>query len=137
MLADCYANPVLPAKNGDRARAFYRDVLGLTLVTGPSDDPIVFSAGSGTTLLVTEMPDREPAGYATVSFLVTGIEAVVTELAARGVEFVLPDSSSFQGVEGTVEGAITDYGPVKSVWLRDSEGNLLALNEIFDSSSWE
>ena len=31
MLADSYANPVLPAKNGDRARAFYRDVLGLTL----------------------------------------------------------------------------------------------------------
>ena len=37
MLADFYANPVLPAKDGDRARAFYRDVLGLTLVTGPAD----------------------------------------------------------------------------------------------------
>ena len=45
MLADSYANPVLPAKDGDRARAFYRDVLGLTLVTGPADDPIVFSPG--------------------------------------------------------------------------------------------
>jgi catechol 2,3-dioxygenase-like lactoylglutathione lyase family enzyme len=137
MLADCYANPVLPAKDGNRARAFYRDVLGLTLVTGPADDPIVFAAGSGTTLLVTEMPDRQPAAYATVSFLVRGIEEIVAELAGRGVEFVLPDSSSFQGVEGAVEGAVTDYGPVKSVWLRDSEGNLLALNEIVDSSAWE
>src|SRR5688500_5759164 len=90
----------------------------------------MLSAGSGTSLLVTEMPDRGPADYATVSFLVRGIEALVAELGARGVEFVPPGSSSFQGVEGTVTGAITDYGPVKSVWLRDSEGNLLALNEI-------
>ena len=81
---------MLPAKDGDRARAFYRDVLGLTLVTGPADDPIVFSAGSGTTLLVTEMPNREPCGYATVSFLVTGIEGLVADLAAKGVEFVPP-----------------------------------------------
>ena len=130
MLADCYANPVLPARDADRARAFYREVLGLTLLTGPDDDPIMFSAGSGTSLLVTEMPGREPAGYATVSFLVTGIEAVVGQLAARGVEFVPPGASSFQGVEGRTEGAIVDYGAAKSVWLRDSEGNLLALNEI-------
>lgn len=130
MLADCYANPVLPARDGSRARAFYRDVLGLTLPTGPDDDPIMFSAGSGTSLLVTEMPDREPAGYATVSFLVTGIEEVVAELAARGAEFLPPGASSFQGVEGRIEGAIVDYGAARSVWLRDSEGNLLALNEI-------
>ena len=130
MLADFYANVVLPAKDGDRARAFYRDVLGLTLITGPDDDPIMFSAGAGTSLLVTEMPEREPAGYATVSFLVTGIEEVVAGLAARGVEFVPPGASSFQGVEGRIEGAIVDYGAAKSVWLRDSEGNLLALNEL-------
>jgi catechol 2,3-dioxygenase-like lactoylglutathione lyase family enzyme len=130
VLADCYSNVVLPAKDGDRARTFYRDVLGLTLLSGPTEDPMMFQAGAGTGLLVTEMPDREPAGYATVSFLVTGIESLVAELGARGAQFVAPDSSSFQGVEGTRTGAVVDYGPVKSVWLRDSEGNLLALNEI-------
>jgi catechol 2,3-dioxygenase-like lactoylglutathione lyase family enzyme len=134
MLADCYSNVVLPAKDGNRARAFYRDVLGLTLMSGPTEDPMMFQAGAGTGLLVTEMPDRRPAGYATVSFLVTGIEALVAELGARGVEFAAPDSSSFQGVEGAVTGAVVDYGRVKSVWLRDSEGNLLALNEIVPSA---
>lgn len=130
MLADFYSNVVLPARDADRARGFYRDVLGLTLMSGPTDDPMMFQAGAGTGLLVTEMPGREPAGYATVSFLVTGIEALVAELGARGVVFVPPGSSSFQGVEGAVTGALVDYGPVKSVWLRDSEGNLLALNEV-------
>jgi catechol 2,3-dioxygenase-like lactoylglutathione lyase family enzyme len=130
MLADCYANVVLPARNGDRARAFYRDVLGLRLLSGPTDDPMMFQAGAGTGVLVTEMPDREPAGYATVSFLVTGIEALVAELQGRGVEFVETDSGTFQGVTSTVSGGVIDFGPVKSAWLRDSEGNLLALNEI-------
>jgi catechol 2,3-dioxygenase-like lactoylglutathione lyase family enzyme len=132
VLADCYSNVVLPARDGDRARAFYRDVLGLRLMSGPTDDPMMFQAGAGTGLLVTEMPDRQPAGYATVSFLVTGIEALVAELGARGAEFLAPGSSSFQGTEGEVSGAIADYGSVKSVWLRDSEGNLLALNELVD-----
>jgi catechol 2,3-dioxygenase-like lactoylglutathione lyase family enzyme len=130
VLADCYSNVVLPAKDADRARAFCRDVLGLTLMSGPTDDPMMFQAGAGTGLLVTEMPDRGPAGYATVSFLVTDIEALVVELAARGVELVTPGSTSFQGTEGAVTGAVVDYGTVKSVWLRDSEGNLLALNEL-------
>jgi catechol 2,3-dioxygenase-like lactoylglutathione lyase family enzyme len=134
VLADCYSNVVLPAQDGHRARAFYRDVLGLRLMSGPTDDPMMFQAGAGTGLLVTEMPDRQPAGYATVSFLVTGIEALVAELGARGVEFLAPGSTSFQGTEGEVSGAVVDYGPVKSVWLRDSEGNLLALNEIVDES---
>ena len=73
-----------------------------------------------------------------MSFLVTGIERLVAELGRKGVEFVAPDSSSFQGVEGTVVNGVIDYGPVKSVWLRDSEGNLLRpLNEIVDSSGRE
>jgi hypothetical protein len=33
-------------------------------------------------------------------------------------------------VEGEIAGFITDYGAVKSAFLRDSEGNVLALNEV-------
>jgi hypothetical protein len=39
-------------------------------------------------------------------------------------------SSSFQGQAGAATGDITDYGPVKSAWFRDADGNILALNEI-------
>jgi hypothetical protein len=44
-----------------------------------------------------------------------------------------PQPASFQGTEGVIEGAIIDFGPVRSTWLRDSEGNLLALNELTTS----
>jgi len=130
MLGEFFLNPVLPAQDGDRARAFYRDVLGLTLMSGPGDDPIFFRAGDGTSVLITEMPDRRPPEYATISFMVTGIEAIVAFLESRNVLFELPDSLSFSGVEGSVAGHVVDYGPVKSAWFRDTEGNILALNEI-------
>jgi catechol 2,3-dioxygenase-like lactoylglutathione lyase family enzyme len=124
-------NPVLLARDGDRARAFYRDVLGLELVSGPQDDPMMFTAGNGSSLVVTEVPDREPPPYPTVSFMVEGIEELVSELRARGAEFEpLPDSASFAGTQGTRRGDVMDFGPVKSVFVRDSEGNLLALNEL-------
>jgi catechol 2,3-dioxygenase-like lactoylglutathione lyase family enzyme len=124
-------NPVLPAQDGDRARAFYREVLGLTLVSGPTDDPMLFTAGAGTSIVVTELPDRTPPPYPVVSFLVEGIEALVEELKARGASFeALPGAASFAGRAGALQGEVTDFGAVKSAWLRDSEGNLLALNEL-------
>lgn len=133
MLGQYFCNPVLPAQNGDRARAFYRDVLGLALQSGPTDDPMFFTAGSGTALLITEIPERTPAGYPVVSFMVTGIEDLVSTLSQRGVAFIEPGASSFAGVEGNVDGYVTNYGPVKTAALTDSEGNVLALNEIVGS----
>ena len=132
MLSRFPLNPVLPARDGDRARAFYRDVLGLTLVSGPHDDPMMFTAAEGTRVLVTEIPDRTPADHAVVAFLVDGLDGIVEELLRRGVSFRDPgaERGSFAGQAGRAEGVITDYGPVRSTWFHDSEGNVLALNEI-------
>ncbi|MDD7965989.1 VOC family protein [Actinomycetospora lemnae] len=132
MLSRFPLNPVLPAADGRRARAFYRDVLGLTLVSGPDDDPMMFTAAEGTRIIVTEIPDRRPAPYPVVAFLVAGLHEIVDELLTRGVSFYDPgaERGSFAGRGGRAEGVVTDYGPVRSAWLYDSEGNLLALNEI-------
>jgi catechol 2,3-dioxygenase-like lactoylglutathione lyase family enzyme len=131
VLGNFPVNPVLPAQNGDRARAFYRDVLGLMLLSGPDDDPMMFRAGVGTTIVVTELPDRVPPPFPMISFTVTGIEELVEALAARGAQFQpLDPSASFAGTAGVARGAVMDFGPVKSAFLVDTEGNVLALNEI-------
>jgi catechol 2,3-dioxygenase-like lactoylglutathione lyase family enzyme len=126
-------NPVLPARDGDRARAFYRDTLGLVLLSGPADDPMMFRAGRGSTIVVSEMPERVPPPYPVTSFLVSDLEAVVGELLTRGVRFhdAGADRGSFAGTRGAAQGAITDYGAVRSAFLYDSEDNMLALNEVF------
>lgn len=123
-------NPILPAQDGPRAEAFYRDTLGLVQLSAPGEDPMAFRAGNDTMIVLTELPDRVPPDYPVVAFMVSGIEQLVAELAARDVGFLEPGVSSFRGRVGSVDGAITDYGPVKSAWLRDSEGNILALNEV-------
>lgn len=130
MLDRCPVNPILPAQDGDRARAFYRDVLGLALASGPTDDPMMFRAGSGTTIVLTEAPERIPPPYPVVSFMVTDIAVLVRELTARGAAFQPLVPASFAGQEGVAQGEVMDFGPVKSAFLTDSEGNVLALNEI-------
>jgi catechol 2,3-dioxygenase-like lactoylglutathione lyase family enzyme len=82
-----YVNPVLPAQNGDRARAFYRDVLGLELVSGPQDDPMMFRAGGGTSIVITELPDRVPreaGGPCPLGELLGGCDDRPAHAARRG-----------------------------------------------------
>ena len=130
MLAPFPLNPILPARDGPRAEAFYRDVLGLRQLSPPGADPMAFAAGNDTMIVLSELRDRTPPPYPVVAFLVTGIDDVVAGLLDRGVEFVDPAPASFGGQEGVIAGRIIDFGPVRSTWLRDSEGNILALNEI-------
>jgi catechol 2,3-dioxygenase-like lactoylglutathione lyase family enzyme len=129
VLARFPLNAILPAQDGPRAEAFYRDVLGLEQLSPPGADPMAFRAG-GAVLVLTELPDRVPPDFPVVAFLVERIDDVVLGLAEHGVEFVPPAGRSFGGVEGRLEGHVVDFGPVRSTWLRDSEGNLLALNEL-------
>ena len=130
MLSRFYVNPILPAQDGDRARRFYRDVLGLELLTGPTDDPMVFGAANGSSIAVSELPDRVPPPYPIISFMVTGIEEVVEALKSRGATFQPPAPGSFAGVQGRAVGDVMDFGQAKSAFLKDSEGNLIALNEF-------
>ena len=130
MLNRFYVNPILPAQDGDRARRFYRDVLGLDLLTGPTDDPMVFGAAEGSSVALSEMPDRTPPPYPMISFMVTGIEEVVDALKARGATFQPLGPGSFAGVEGKATGDVMDFGAAKSAFLKDSEGNVIALNEF-------
>jgi catechol 2,3-dioxygenase-like lactoylglutathione lyase family enzyme len=132
MLNRFYVTPILPAQDGDRARNFYRDVLGLDLLTGPTDDPMVFGAASGSSIALSEIPDRVPPTYPVVSFMVKNIEDLVASLRARGATFRVPGAGSFAGVEGKRADEVIDFGAVKSAFLQDSEGNVIALNEIMD-----
>ena len=130
MLDRFVVNPILPAQDGNRARGFYRDVLGLRLIPSPIDDPMMFEAGAGTRLVITEIPERTPPPYAMVSFTVTDIDQLVRDLKERGVTFVNLGSATFQGRGSVVSNDVSDFGPVKSAWFKDTEGNILALNEV-------
>ncbi len=135
-LASSRAITKLPARDLDRARAFYRDRLGLTPVEEREGGlRYVCSAGEFHVFLST---GAATGAFTQMGFEVDDIDAVVADLRARGVVFEEIDAlriTGFEVVDGIIE--VEDNYPSKGtgergVWFRDSEGNLLALGQSID-----
>ena len=126
----------LPARDLNRARAFYRDRLGLTPVEEREGGlRYLCAAGEFHLFLSTGSASGESTQ---LGFEVDDIDAVVADLRARGVVFEEIDAlriTGFEVVDGMIE--VEDNYPSKGtgergVWFRDSEGNLLALGQPID-----
>jgi catechol 2,3-dioxygenase-like lactoylglutathione lyase family enzyme len=120
----------LPARNLDRARAFYADKLGLE----PAEER---PGGLLYRLSHTKFALFASAGAASgehtqMAITVTDLESVVDELRRRGVVFEDVDVPGLRTVDGIaeVEGNYPSVGiGERAAWFRDSEGNLLGLGE--------
>src|ERR1700691_327547 len=110
--------------DADRAKAFYRDQLGLKLV---SDEPyaLVFDA-NGTMLRVQKVKDVGEAKYTTLGWNVSNIVATVEELEKTGVKF---ERYGFPGQDE--RGIWTPPGSsAKIAWFKDPDGNILSLAQF-------
>ncbi len=105
-----------------RARAFYRDVLGLRLV---SEDgfAIVFDA-HGTTLRVSLVKEVVAAPYTVLGWGVADIAAAVKGLSAAGVQF-----ERYPWMEQDDLGIWSAPGGARVAWFKDPDGNLLSLSQ--------
>ena len=76
----------VPASDGKKAKAFYKDVLGLKFV---SDDgfALVFNA-NGTMVRIARAGNFTPQQFTILGWQVKKIEQVVKEMQAKGVEFL-------------------------------------------------
>lgn len=105
-----------------RARSFYADTLGLTLVS-EDDFALVFDA-NGTMLRVTPVGKKMvPAGYTVLGWAVSDIEAAVAELRASGVVF-----ERFPGLPQDDNGIWNAPGGTKVAWFKDPDGNILSVS---------
>jgi catechol 2,3-dioxygenase-like lactoylglutathione lyase family enzyme len=107
-----------------RAKAFYRDQLGLRLV---SDDgfALVFDA-AGTMLRVQKVKEVRQAQYTALGWQVPDIGAKVEELKKANVQF------EHYGMPGQDENGIwTPPGSsAKVAWFKDPDGNILSLTPL-------
>ena len=105
-----------------RARAFYRDVLGLKLI---SEDgfAIVFDA-HGTPLRVSLVKEVVAAPYTVLGWGVTDIAAAVQELSAAGVQF-----ERYPWMEQDDLGIWSAPGGARVAWFKDPDGNLLSVSQ--------
>lgn len=107
----------------ERAKHFYRDTLGLTLVSEEPPFALVFDA-NGTTVRL-GMAKKLPEVHGTVlGWQVPEIETAVQELAKSGVQF-----ERFDGLPQDTNGIWTAPTGAKVAWFRDPDGNTLSISE--------
>jgi catechol 2,3-dioxygenase-like lactoylglutathione lyase family enzyme len=127
-LGNAYTITKLPAEDLERARAFYRDKLGLEpveeragglrYVCGPTEFHLFSSAGA-------------PSGESTqMGFEVENLESTVADLRARGVTFERFEMPGFDVRDDVI--AAPDNYPSKGAgelgtFFYDSEGNLIGI----------
>jgi catechol 2,3-dioxygenase-like lactoylglutathione lyase family enzyme len=121
----------LPAEDLDRARAFYRDKLGLEpREERPGGLRYELAGGGVFVLFATEI---RPGGHTQMAFDVDDLDATVAELRRRGVVFEEVDVPGLETTDGIaeVEGNYPSKGGVgeRAAWFRDSEGNMLGIGQ--------
>jgi predicted enzyme related to lactoylglutathione lyase len=125
MLNDSTVTANIPAADLGRARAFYSDVLGLT-PAGENPGGLVFTTAGGTSFFLYETAFAGQAGHTIAQWHVADVPAEVAELESRGLQF---EHYDLPGVEW--DGAVaTMEGMGKAAWFRDSEGNIMCIDEV-------
>ena len=124
MLNNFPIHSAIAAKDMDRARAFYEKALGF-VPTSVSPGGVFYAAAGGTRFLVypSQMAGTNQATYA--GFEVNDLEKEVKDLKSRGVVFESYDMPQFDKAT-----SIATFGPVRSAWFKDSEGNILGVVQI-------
>ena len=112
----------LPAAELDRAKAWYRDTLGLEPV-GEDGGGVWFESG-GHPFVVYPSQFAGTADSTAIGWHVDDIRAAVAELRDRGVVFEEYDLPELKTDDG-----IAPVGPYLAAWFRDSEGNLLMIDQ--------
>jgi catechol 2,3-dioxygenase-like lactoylglutathione lyase family enzyme len=111
------------AKDPDRAKTFYNEVLGLRLV---ADTPFAleFDAG-GTMLRVSKVEKLTPAPYTILAWKVGDIRAVAADLINKGVTF-----ERYTGMLQDELGIWTTPDGHQVSWFKDPDGNTLSLTQF-------
>jgi catechol 2,3-dioxygenase-like lactoylglutathione lyase family enzyme len=125
MLSDFPVAPTIPVTDLQRAKTFYTEVLGLT-VDKENPGGISFNAGGNSKLYIYKRGPSK-ADHTLASFVVKDVEAEVDALIKKGVVF---EQYDFPGLKTDKKGiaVLADEGE-KGAWLKDPDGNILAIGE--------
>lgn len=108
----------------DRAKRFYRDTLGLRLVSEELPFALVFDV-QGTMLRVTVVPEVKPAKFTVLGWKVPDIQAAVSSLEEEGVEF-----QRYAGLQQDGLGIWTSPKGARVAWFHDPDGNILSVTQF-------
>lgn len=112
----------VPVTNADRARAFYRDTLGLRMLY-EDGFALVFDV-QGVMLRVTLMREVKPQSFTVLGWQVDDAVASAQALTAGGVAL-----ERFPGIEQDEHALWHAPGGAVIGWFRDPDGNILSISQ--------
>jgi catechol 2,3-dioxygenase-like lactoylglutathione lyase family enzyme len=126
MLERAQLTAFLATTQAPRAAQFYGETLGLRRV---SEDgfALVYDA-NGVELRLQKVEHFTPQRFTALGWQVSGIDALVAALSARGVRF-----QRYPGMEQDAQGIWRAPSGARVAWFKDPDGNLLAVAEYPDA----
>ena len=122
MLGDKPLKAFVPTTNAEKAKAFYGDILGLTLL---SEDNYALEYDAGGTLLrVTLVPELNPQSFTIIGWNVPDIYTIIKSLNKKGIQ-----CNKYEDLEQDNLGVWNSPGGSKVAWFRDPDGNVLSITE--------
>jgi catechol 2,3-dioxygenase-like lactoylglutathione lyase family enzyme len=106
------------------AKTFYKDTLGLDVEDNPMN-AINLKLPQGGVIFVYPKDDHSPATYTVLNLEVADIDAAVSELTGKGVQFQIYEGAH-QDEHGIARGKSANLGP-DIAWFLDPSGNILSV----------
>jgi catechol 2,3-dioxygenase-like lactoylglutathione lyase family enzyme len=122
-LDQCEIVAFVNIREWEPAEVFYRDVLGLPMVSKELPFALVFDA-HGTMLRLAINPGAAPLAGTVLGWRVGDIEAAVKDLAGRGVHF-----EHWDGMPQDELGIWNSPGGARVAWFKDPDGNVLSVSQ--------
>jgi predicted enzyme related to lactoylglutathione lyase len=117
----------IPAADLARARDFYADKLGLSPFQETEGIVLMYRTAGGSPFSVYQTEYAGQAGHTVAQWHVPDVDAEVRELSSKGVSF---EHYDLPGVTWNDDVA-TIEGMGKAAWFRDSESNILCIDDGF------
>ena len=124
MLTDARVGTALPCQDLERAKAWYKENLGLA-PSQESPSGVTYECGGGTGFFLFPSSGEPSGTHTQMGLEVADVDAEVADLKSRGLKF---EEYDFPGLK-TVDG-IADIDGERAAWFKDSEGNLLAISTM-------
>ena len=111
------------ANDIDAERAFYADVLGVSLTEEMGGLNLALAGGQR--VFIYPKPNHEPATFTVLNFPVDDLDATVDALTAKGVAF-----ERYPGMDHDAKGIVRSPSPEMGpdiAWFKDPAGNIISV----------
>ena len=120
----------IPAADINRARQFYAEKLGMKPVAEFGGEALRYKTSSGTFFNIYQTQYAGQAGHTIAQWHVDDVDQEVRDLIGKGVAFEVYDMPGFEW-----NGHVASLpGMGKAAWFKDSEGNIMCVDEGAPSS---